>query len=527
MSAVRSWSAAAAVGLLALALRLKDLGTPASFSFDETYYAKDAWSMLNHGWSRRYVDDANELILHGITTGTGPDGVWTDTPTMVVHPEVGKWMIAWGEWAFGMTPFGWRISAAITGALMVVVMVRLARRLTGSDWFGVFAGLLLCFDGLHLVLSRLALLDIFAAFWLLCGVHCVVADRQRTRARLAVRVAARELDTPWRMGPLAGEWFRPWLLLGGVAFGLAVGTKWSALVPLAGFGLLVWAWDSGAQRAIGVRWAIWKSAVVGGVPAFVQLVGVAFVVYVASWGGWLAHAEKYEDAYSATQYATFQDREPWPTADLPPAEGVERLARSLRSLAYYHRDVYTFHAHFLDDSEHTYQSHPAGWLILERPVGVEVHLDIQPGEQGCSAAAESTCLRQVLLIGTPVLWWVGVGALLFAVVWWAARRDWRFAVPVVGLATTWLPWFGYDDRPIFYFYAITILPFTVIALTLAAGVLIGPARGPSLRRTAGTVAVGTFLVLVVINFAWFWPIWTNGLLTHSQWLERIWFRGWI
>ena len=29
---------------------------------------------------------------------------------MIVHPEVGKWLIALGEKAFGMDPFGWRIA---------------------------------------------------------------------------------------------------------------------------------------------------------------------------------------------------------------------------------------------------------------------------------------------------------------------------------------------------------------------------------------------------------------------------------
>ena len=38
---------------------------------------------------------------------------------MIVHPEAGKWLIALGEKAFGMDPFGWRIAAAVVGALMV------------------------------------------------------------------------------------------------------------------------------------------------------------------------------------------------------------------------------------------------------------------------------------------------------------------------------------------------------------------------------------------------------------------------
>jgi dolichyl-phosphate-mannose-protein mannosyltransferase len=97
----------------------------------------------------------------------------------------------------------------------------------------------------------------------------------------------------------------------------------------------------------------------------------------------------------------------------------------------------------------------------------------------------------------------------------------------VGATTTWLPWLEFDDRPIFLFYAVLTLPFLVLALTLAMGRLIGPSPLPSPRRTAGVVVAGSFFLLVLLNFAWFWPIWTNQLLTHSEWLKRIWFERWI
>jgi dolichyl-phosphate-mannose-protein mannosyltransferase len=34
-------------------------------------------------------------------------------------------------------------------------------------------------------------------------------------------------------------------------------------------------------------------------------------------------------------------------------------------------------------------------------------------------------------------------------------------------------------------------------------------------------------VLAIVTFAWFWPIWTDQLLTNREWLSRMWFRRWI
>jgi dolichyl-phosphate-mannose--protein O-mannosyl transferase len=528
------WTASLGVALLALFLRLWHLGTPREFEFDETYYAKDGWSLLHHGYVQSYVEDANEHILAGQT-----DGQWTGDPSMIVHPEVGKWLIALGEKAFGMDPFGWRVSAAVAGALMVLVMCRLARRMTGSTLLGCTAGLLLSLDGLQFVLSRLALLDIFLALFTLMAVACLVNDRDWFRARLA-REAVVPVVEGW--GPVRALLWRPWLLAGGVCFGLAAGTKWTALYPLAAFGILVWLWSAGARRTFGVRWPVLRSAVVDGLPAFGYLVVVGLVVYVATWAGWLVHAGEYEEHLSDTQYSTFvsghcedgsltvDETDPdgrWPTADEPDAHGLGELTQSLRSLWSYHQDVWVFHTHFLNCSSHDYQSQPSGWLLLNRPVGVAADTDIQPGTRGCDAPAGSDCLRQVLLIGTPTIWWGGILALLFAVVAWVGGRDWRFGVAVVGTASTWLPWLFFDDRPIFLFYAVVTLPFVVLALTLAMGRLIGPSRVPTARRTAGVIVSGSFVVLTLLNFAWFWPIFTHGLLTHSEWLDRIWFSRWI
>ena len=164
---------------------------------------------------------------------------------------------------------------------------------------------------------------------------------------------------------------------------------------------------------------------------------------------------------------------------------------------------------------------------MSRPVGVDAQLDIQPKTQGCDAPAGSTCLRQVLLLGNPLIWWAGSLALVFALVRWLGGRDWRFGVAIVGVGSTWLPWLMYDDRPIFIFYAVCSLPFLVLGLTMALGSIVGSSNVPTPRRTAGVVISGSYVVMAVFAFAWFWPVWTDQLITHQEWLRRIWFTRWI
>ena len=510
---VIAWAGTVAVTLLAAFLRLWNLDFPKAFLFDETYYAKDAWSLVHHGYVTGYVENANDKILAGDL-----HGLWTSDPSMVVHPEVGKYLIGLAELVAGMTPFGWRLAPAIIGSLMVLVMIRLTRRVTGSTTLGIVAGLLMCFDGLQLVLSRLALLDIFEAFFVLCAVSCLVADRDWFRARLAARLAGSVSDG-W--GPRV--LWRPWLLLTGVWWGLAIGTKWSAIFPLAAFGLVFWLWSAGARRSFGVRWAVVKSAVVDAAPGLLYLVVLPVVVYLLTWTGWLMHASVYEQHLSHTQYGPY-----WGSYLEHDAHGFfPELIQSLRSLWHYHHDVYAFHTKFLNESTHVYQSNPLGWPLLNRPVGVDAQLDIAPGAQGCTATGSETCLRQVLLLGTPVLWWFSTFALIWSAVCWVGKRDWRYGIVVVGTLVTWLPWVRYDDRPIFSYYAIVFEPFLILGATLLLGEILGRAPAGSTRRTVGAVAAGTVVVAVIVNFAWFWPVYTDGLLTQSEWVQRIWFRRWI
>jgi len=520
------WLAPLVVTLCAGILQFWSLSTPHDITFDETYYAKDAYSLLVKQHATNFINDGDDEngseADAKINAGT-TEGIFEDGPSLVVHPEVGKWMIAAGEWMFGMTAFGWRFSSALIGTLMVLVMCRLVRRLTGSTLLGCVAGALLALDGLHFVMSRIALLDIFLAFWLLCAVHCLVADRDWARAKLARRYEISPPFDTWDFGPVRGFLLRPWRIAAGVCFGLAAGTKWSAVFVVAGFGLLIWAWDSGMRRSIGVRWAPLKSLVADAIPSFFTIIVVGFVVYVGSWGGFLTHAQEYEDAFGTAYDANDWT---WSSVDDKPTSTLGDTRHDLNMLWNYHKEVYMFHTgDFIKDATHPFQSDPAGWLVMNRPLGIASLSGDSSVIANCPEGEE--CVKQIIALGTPILWWGGVLALFASLGYWLTRRDWRFGIPVVGVLTTWLPWFWNDQRPIFFYYGISIIPFTVVAVTLVLGKMLGKRRASYERRLIGSVAVGLFVLAVALNFVYFYPIWTNGLLSNAAWNDRMWLTNWL
>jgi dolichyl-phosphate-mannose-protein mannosyltransferase len=500
---INGWIVTLIIGAIAFVIRYVNLGYPNKLVFDETYYAKDAYALLKLGYERDWPSDANAKIIAGNVD------VMQDTASFVVHPQLGKWLIAVGEQLFGMNSFGWRFASLIFGTLLIMVTIRLVRRVSKSTMIGGLAGILLTFDGLAFVMSRTALLDIFMAFFLVAAVACVVADREWFRNRLADYLERRELtDLAGRFGPALI--LRPWLIAAGLCFGLALGTKWNALFPLAAFALLSLAWDVGARRLAGAGSRARFAIVRDGIPAFLSLVVVSLVVYVGTWASWLLTTGGYDRMWGEEH---------------PEHVTVRLLGKPLASLLHYQYDIWNFHTgDFINNAQHTYRADPAGWLIVARPIGIDAVNDIKPGTDGC--LGPDNCIRVISGVGTPALWWVAIFALVAATILWVGGRDWRFGIPVVGVLSSWLPWFAFDSRPLFFFYAIAIIPFSVMAVALCAGWILGDPLGGD-RRMIAAILIGAFVALVAANFAYIYPILTDELLAYPKWLSRMWFRTWI
>ncbi|HXJ26515.1 MAG TPA: phospholipid carrier-dependent glycosyltransferase [Streptosporangiaceae bacterium] len=500
------WLGPLLITALGTFLRFNRLSIPHAIVFDETYYVGDAYGILKHGVEINHVHNANGLLRTGSSThilATGPE--------FVVHPPLGKETIAVGEWLFGLTPFGWRLMVAVLGSLAILMTARIARRMTRSNLLGCVAGLLLALDGLELVMSRTALLDISVMFWVLAAFGCLVIDRDRSRARLAAAVlrdaeradaAAEAGIRPLPPGPGPRLGLRWWRVAAGLCLGLAIASKWNGIWFLPVFAVMTLAWDVGARKTAGftspggqtARDGLWLPLSFGLVPA---------AAYLASWSGWFASPYGYDRQW-AVQHGVHNP-----------------IWAALDSLYQYQRQVLDFSVTLTQ--HHPYQSWPWSWLVMSRPVSMYYN--------GHShACGVHNCAQEVLAIGTPAIWWASIPALIACLVWWLLRRDWRAGAVLAGVAAGWLPWFWYawhDHRTMFFFYAVVFVPFLVIALTLCLGLIIGPARASVGRRAAGAGLAGAYLLAVVADFWYMYPVFAAKIIPYTSWLARMWYHRWI
>jgi dolichyl-phosphate-mannose--protein O-mannosyl transferase len=153
-------------------------------------------------------------------------------------------------------------------------------------------------------------------------------------------------------------------------------------------------------------------------------------------------------------------------------------------------------------------------------------VDIGAGEYGCTV---ERCAREVLALGTPAIWWAAIPMLVGLLWLWVAKRDWRAGATLLLALTAIVPWIrdDLDGRTMFLFYALPGLPFLCLGLALVAGWAIGGAGASLRRRRAGIALAAVHLSLVVVNFAWLYPVLAARTIPYERWAARMWFTSWI
>jgi dolichyl-phosphate-mannose--protein O-mannosyl transferase len=504
------WIGPLIVTLFAAFLRFNRLSVPDAIIFDETYYAKDAWSILKHGVEWNWVanptnnaDFVNNQIIAGHTANLFQSCSGTGCGEYVVQPEVGKLLIAVGEWLYGLTSLGWRVAPALFGSLAILVMCRVARRLTRSTLLGCTAGLLLSLDGLEFVLSRTGILDIFLMFFVLAAFGALVVDRDVSRMRLAEAVVLRPSD---ESGPGLG--IRKWRVVAGVLIGLACATKQYGVWYILAFAGLCIAWDLGARRTVGLRGYVRGALVRDGKWLPLTFGVIPLVTYTLTWTGWLVTNTGYDRDYAQSTGSNIPVLSP------------------LYSLFKYHREMLQFGVGL--NARHPYMSQPWDWFFITRPVAFYWTSYSDPsGLHAAKAGTTGAWVQEVLAIGNPAIWWMSIPAMAFCLGWWLTRRDWRAGAALLCAAAGWVSWLPFTSRTKFYYYALEFEPFLIICIILCLGLIIGPATARLTRRAIGSALAGIYVLAVLVLFWYFYPILAGKIIPYSDWLSHMWYSGWI
>lgn len=198
--------------LIAWAVRLPLLINTVSFLFDEAFFVPAA---------RAIIAGSVDIV---------PE-----------HPQLVKYIIAGSMKLFGDSPLAWRLPSVLAGLAGVWLTYRIAKKLGLGEKLSLVAALIIALDPLHIAFSRVAMLDVFMVTFSLAGFYVMIENRIEPRFR-------------W---PLAGA-----------LFGLAIASKWPAVLSMAGSLAFIFL----AGR--------WKST---GTKGFLVMLSVAAVTYLLSY----------------------------------------------------------------------------------------------------------------------------------------------------------------------------------------------------------------------------------------------------
>ncbi len=134
------WLGLLAIWLLSLGLRFWGLSRFNTLVFDEVYFARFG----------------NDYLAH--------------RPLFDAHPPLGKYLIGLGIWLHGkFEPFGYRWLNALVGSWLPLLVAGIAFQLSRRRSQALIAGLLAATDGLLLVESRYALINVYLLLFGLLG----------------------------------------------------------------------------------------------------------------------------------------------------------------------------------------------------------------------------------------------------------------------------------------------------------------------------------------------------------------------
>ena len=376
--------------------------------FDEVYHGRTAYEFIHH------------LTTYETT-----------------HPHFGKILISLGIRLFGMTPFGWRFMSVVFGILIIGVLYLFAKRLFDNTFVATATAALLTFDCMHYNLSRIATIDIFAAFFILLMyffmydymVRDNLALKNGTGKGICAKMPSREVLFP--------------LGLCGISMAFGIATKWTGVYAGIGLAVLFFLhtlFHLSENKKQLIRLFLF---------CCVFFIAVPLVVYTLSFIPVVGHSE-YKNL-------------------------IDKAIKGSISMFNYHSTLV---------AEHYYSSPFYEWPVIWMPL-----LD-------ANDAVSATKVSAVSCMGNPIIWWVGIPCQIFVLVRGIVKRDKKAGFLILGYAAQYVPWMRISRITFIYHYFPAIL-FVMLMMGYTFDCIV---KRFSWGKKAVTVYLATAVIVFFVFF---------------------------
>jgi len=361
----------------------------------------------------------------------------------ISHPPLGKEIIAASILTIGMSPFGWRLFGALFGVILLVVMYIFIKNMFGKTFVAACGTLLLGFDFMRFVQTRLGTIDTYCVLFILLSFFFMY------------RYVTTDINAPFKKSLLP-------LAFSGFFFGLSFAVKWIGFY--AGAGLLIIYLIRIVQ--LGLHY---NSTQKEGYTIYVcktLIYSVLFFVVVPAITYYLSYIP-----YGIAANMTISEGMLWNP------EYYNIVWKNQVSMFNYHSKLV---------AEHPFSSYWWQWVLNIRPILYESKVI------GDTRATFGS-------FGNPVVWWGGIAAMVIMAVRIFTHRDGKALFILIGYLSQLLPWVAVSRIVFIYHYFPSTL-FIVLAFAHLFNTLIEQ-RGESGK----SIAYG-YTALAGTIFAIFYPM---------------------
>ena len=425
--------------LLAIFTRFWRLGVPDTYHFDEVYHAFTAKEMLLGNpaawefWNTPPAGFAYE---------------WT-------HPPLAKLFMALGMLILGTNPFGWRFFGALAGVGIIFLVYLLAKKLFKSQFIATVASLLLTFETLLFVQSRIGMNDAYFIFFMLLSLWFLLSKKYN---------------------------------FAGIFWGFSLASKWTALYYI--FILIFFFIREFIQKTKDERKIYVKKMIII-IPIFYII--LPLVIYLSSYSPF------------------FFLNDPTIPNHIDPRSKVVKIERvlclplfsenfcdKLAVLWSVQQQMYWYHTRL--SATHAYQSLWYTWPLDLRPVYYYV------GNFGDKIA-------QIYAFGNPTVFWAGIFAVFLGIYRFIRNPRFNLGLILAGYFAFWLPW-ALSPRIMFIYHYLPSIPFLAVMLAYVLKDLWGVKNGKILVLGYLLLVIATFIyfyphvaalpVSTTFNNSYFW-----------------------